>query len=201
MIEEAADLMSELGGYVLIDEMFLPGSSKERPSSWGPDNVVITSSMTKVFGLGGLRTGWVIAPPEIAKKCQRAKALTSAAACYLGERASAQALNSAGDGLVARFKRTAEHNLPLVEAWVRENEDLVRWSPPDGGMMCFPRYRDDMPSTELCTLLLLRDHGVLVVPGEYFGLDGHFRLTFVNEEEKLRQGLEALGRGLRNILG
>jgi aspartate/methionine/tyrosine aminotransferase len=69
---------------------------------------------------------------------------------------------------------------------------------PHGGVMCFPRYRANMSSIELCQKLL-HDHGVMVNPGEYFNLDGHIRLGYVCSEDILRSGLNALGKGLREL--
>lgn len=64
--------------------------------------------------------------------------------------------------------------------------------------MCFPRYRAKLSSVELCQKLL-NDHGVMVIPGEYLNLDGHIRLGYVCSETTLRNGLNALGKELREL--
>ena len=78
------------------------------------------------------------------------------------------------------------------------NKDIVEWVSPNGGVMCFPKYRVKLSSIELCQKLL-DDHGVMVNPGEYFNMDGHFRLGYACSEDVLRSGLNALGKGLREI--
>ena len=78
------------------------------------------------------------------------------------------------------------------------NQDILEWVEPHGGVLCFPRYRADMSSIELCQKLL-HDHGVMVNPGEYFNLDGHIRLGYACSEVILRDGLNALEKGLREL--
>jgi aspartate/methionine/tyrosine aminotransferase len=64
--------------------------------------------------------------------------------------------------------------------------------------MCFPKYKVNMSSVELCQKLL-EDHGVMVNPGEYFNLDGHIRLGYACSEDVLRSGLNALENGLKEL--
>ena len=89
-------------------------------------------------------------------------------------------------------------NVRVLSDWMQANEDILEWVEPHGGVMCFPRYRANMSSIELCHKLL-DDHGVMVNPGEYFNLDGHIRLGYACSEDILRSGLDALGTGLRKL--
>ncbi|MFH1320293.1 MAG: aminotransferase class I/II-fold pyridoxal phosphate-dependent enzyme [Bacteroidota bacterium] len=199
-IRKAAEIARAKDIYVLIDEIFLDGAFIPQVSSYGLPNVIITGSMSKVYGLGGQRTGWIIGPSEITAKCQNAKAHTNAASSYAGELMNAHALRIARDYLVQRFKILSMSNLQVVKKWMDANKDIVEWVAPQGGIMCFPRYKFNMPSVELCHKLL-NDYGVMLNPGEYFDLDGHIRLTYVCTENVLRKALEALGKGLREISG
>lgn len=89
--------------------------------------------------------------------------------------------------------------MSLEFQWMEANQDIVEWVPPNGGVLCFPKYRTNMPSVELCQRLL-DDYGMMVNPGEYFNMDGHFRLSYTSSEEVLKGGLEALGKGLRVLV-
>jgi len=197
-LRKLGELAESKGTYVLIDEVFLDGVFQPQTSGFGLPNTIITGSMTKVYGLGGHRTGWVIAPEEIAEKCQLAKAHTDAASSYLGEIMNAHALLNAREHLVQRFNNTAQRNHRIMKQWVKDNPDLVDWVEPHGGIMCYPKYNLDMPSVELVHKLL-DDFGVMVNPGEYFGVEGHLRLTYACPEDVLINGLEALGKGLREL--
>ncbi|KYK30928.1 MAG: hypothetical protein AYK23_04275 [Candidatus Proteinoplasmatales archaeon SG8-5] len=198
-IREAAEACAEKGACLLIDEIFLDGAFEPQRSAFGLDNVIVTSSVTKVYGLGGVRTGWVIAPEDVAEKCQLAKSHTTAASSGLGEWLNAKALSKARDVLLDRFKTVAKRNRSIVKDWVESNPDLVEWVAPDGGVICFPRYKGDLSSEELCRRLL-DEQGILVIPGLYSGLEGHFRLSYQQPEEELRAALDSLGKGLREIL-
>ena len=197
-IRKVAEIAQAKGIYILVDEIFLDGALVPQTSGYGLPNVIITSSMSKVYGLGGQRTGWIIAPLEIATNCQYAKAHTNAASSYVGELMNAHALRNARKLLVKRFKNLAMFNFPIVREWMETNTDIVEWVIPHGGIMCFPRYKVNMSSIELCHKLL-DNYGVMLNPGEYFDLDGHIRLTYACPEDVLRNGLEALGNGLKGL--
>lgn len=197
-VQALAEIAKTNGAYVMIDEIFLEGTKALQTSGFGIPNVIITSSMTKVFGLGGNRTGWIIAPKEVADKAQLAKAHTDAASSFMGELMSAEALGKAREKLITRFKERAFPNMVVVKEWMNSMEGILEWVEPDGGIMCYPRYNINMPSKELCQRLL-DESGVLVNPGCYFNDEEHFRLTYSMQKETLEAGLEALGTGLRSI--
>lgn len=197
-IKKIAEIAQDKGIYVLIDEIFLDGTDVPQVSAYGLPNVIITSSMTKVYGLGGQRTGWIIAPPEIAAQCQIAKVHANGSTSYVGELMNAYALRNARKLLMQRFTKLSVSNFQVLSKWMDANQDIVEWVQPHGGIMCFPRYKVNMSSIELCHKLL-DDHGVMVNPGEYFNMDGHIRLCYTCSEDVLTGGLNALGKGLKEL--
>jgi aspartate/methionine/tyrosine aminotransferase len=197
-IKKVAEIAQARDIYVLIDEIFLDGAAGSQVSAFGLDNVIITSSMTKVYGLGGQRTGWIIAPLEIASECQHAKSHTNGSSSYVGEMMNAYALRNARKILLQRFNTLSMSNFQILKKWMEANQDIVEWVLPHGGIMCFPKYRAKLSSIELCRKLL-DNHGVMVNPGEYFNLDGHFRLGYACSEDVLRNGLNTLGKGLKAL--
>jgi len=184
--------------YVLIDEIFIDGAAEPQVSAYGLPKVIITSSMTKVYGLGGQRTAWIIAPPEIAAECQRAKVHANGSSSYVGELMTSYALRNARHLLVQRYTTHSKSNFKVLSEWMEANQDVMEWVPPNGGVICFPKYRVNMSSIALCNKLL-DDYGVMVNPGEYFNMDGHIRLGYGCPEQMLRDGLNALGNGLREL--
>ena len=111
---------------------------------------------------------------------------------------NAHALRNARKLLVQKFNNLSASNFRVVSEWMQTNMDIIEWVTPHGGIMCFPRYKVDMSSIELCHKLL-DDHGVMVNPGEYFDMDGHIRLSYACPENVLRGGLDALGNGLKEL--
>jgi len=203
MIQTVAELAQEHDAFLFIDEMFLDVANTEQApqSAFGLDSVLVTASVSKVFGIGGLRTGWIIAPKDIAKKCLLAKWQASVAAPYLSELIVAEVLSKARKILIERCKNIARQNFPIVEKWIKNNIDLIEWVPPTGGIMCFPQLTRDhsIDIVDFCNRLV-NENGVLVSPGKYFGTDGHIRLTFMNQTDELNVGLNAIIEVLRTMI-
>jgi len=194
-MESVAKIAQDHGCYVVVDEIYLDGGFKRYPSSFGLPRVIVTSSTTKVYGLGGLHTGWIVAPAEIAAEFQRRKAHTTGASSFVSEVMTSHALGAAREKLIARFQSRAEKNIGLLRKWIREHHDVLDWVEPDGGIVCFPRYHLTMPSVPLCKRLL-DEAGVLVNPGAFFNEDGHFRVSYGIESEAFERALGALAEAL-----
>ncbi len=202
-IRAAAEIAAEKNANLLVDEIFLDVSNIPAFSAAmvDLDNVLVTSSVSKVYGIGGFRTGWIISPnEEITKKILRAKWQGSVAAPYFSELVIAAALRFAREKLIQRCKDVAKRNFPVVRGWIEDNNEILSWAPPDGGLLCYPKYEigRDLSSVDLGKKLMT-DFGVLISPGEYFGLDGHFRMSFMNPIEKLQIALNLISKTLKEI--
>lgn len=197
-IESVARIAEAHDIYVLVDEIYLDGSFRRQTSSYGISRVIVTSSATKIYGLGGLHTGWIIAPTEVSAECQRRKAHTTGASSYVSEVMTARAFGTAREALIARFQNRAEANLTILKKWMRGHQDILDWVEPDGGIVCFPRYHVNMPSVSLCQRLL-DEAGILVNPGAFFNQEGHFRLSYGLESETLERALHAFGDAMERF--
>jgi aspartate/methionine/tyrosine aminotransferase len=197
-IQTVAEIAQDHGAYVLIDEIFLDGSFLPRSSSFGIPNVIVTSSATKIYWLGGLNSGWVVAPKEVAEKCQKLKAHTTGAAAYTSEVLTAALLRKARMELLRRFQERAKTNYEFLKSWVTRNNEILEWVEPDGGILCFLKYSVKAPSVKLCSYLC-DTQKVLVNPGTFFGQDGFLRVSYGGDLPVLRNALDALERGLRNF--
>jgi aspartate/methionine/tyrosine aminotransferase len=196
-IRSVAEIAADHGVYVLVDELFLDGASVKKPSCFGVPNVIVTSSVTKIYGLGGLHTGWLAAPEEIAAQCQRLKAHTTGSSSYTAELMTARLLKNARDAAITRFQSLTRSNRAVVKEWI-QNQELLRWVEPDGGLVCFPKYSLAVPSVDLCTYLF-DTHKILVNPGTYFDAEGFIRLSYGIETDVLKEGLDAFAAGLNDI--
>lgn len=197
-LETVAKIAADHGIFVLVDEIFLAGSFLPQPSSFGIPNVIVTSSTTKIYGLGGLHCGWLIAPEEKARCCQNMKAHTTGAASYTSEIMTAHILDAARDDVIKRFQKRATTNLTYLKKWMDNHQNYFHWIEPDGGIVCFPKYTMNIPSIELCTYLL-QTHRILMNPGSYFNQDGFVRLSYGGDTIKLKEALDALEKGLDSL--
>ena len=197
-LSSIANIASEFGAYVLVDEIFLHGSAQFLKSSFGIPNVIVTGSATKIYGLGGLHTGWIIAPPEIASLCQRLKAHTTGASAHTSEVLTAHILQAAHPMLIKRFQERAKPNLDYLKKWMNAHTEFFDWVPPDGGIICFPRYHMKISSLDLCTTLF-KMQKILINPGSFFNQDGFVRMSFGCELPLLQDALDALEKGLQHL--
>ncbi len=195
-LQKISTLARDSHCFVLIDEIFLDGCFTHQSSAAGLPHVIVTSSMTKTYGLGGLRSGWIVASDDVAQHCQTAKAHTTGGSPLLTEHMSAAALLHARAQLKDRFLSFAHTNWHIVKTWVSEKPDLVEWSNPDGGLFCFIKYHSSQNSEALCKYLF-DSYGVLLTPGIFFGLDGWFRLSYTCNPQVLYEALSFITDGLR----
>jgi aspartate/methionine/tyrosine aminotransferase len=181
------DLAARRGITLFLSEVyrdFLPGpvGTAYRPGS----TVVIASSLTKVYGLGGLRAGWMIGPPELLQRAARVVDLLHVndptpmiAFCDAGFRAA--------DRLRERSLAVSREGREFLAAWMARHPEL-EWVPPHGGLCSFPRLPAGRTGTEIHRRLL-EEHATLVVPGRFFEDDRHIRIG-------VGAGLDALAGGL-----
>lgn len=191
-VVELADLLATTGGYLVLDEEYavdLTGS----PALTHP-RVVSVSGLAKVYGLPGLRTGWLYGPAEVVDACVRHKHYTSIANSVLCEELAARALDRHAE-YAAAYTAAVEPGWAVVEAWAAANADVVRVVPPDGTPFAWAAPLSGEPSLELCRRAL--EAKVLLMPGETLGSDRGFRLGFAREPEVVAEGLRRLTLLLR----
>jgi aspartate/methionine/tyrosine aminotransferase len=195
-LRAVGDAARSVGARVLVDEVYLEslavlGRPFGSAAHLGPE-FVVTSSLTKAYGLSGLRCGWAVADPDLARRMWRLNDLFGVNAAHPAERLSVLALDHL-PRIAARARRILEANTDGANAFLAARPDLA-CSPVDGGMIAFPRLlRGDVES--LCRRLRDR-HETTVVPGRFFGAPGHFRLALGCLPETLEGGLERLARAL-----
>jgi hypothetical protein len=204
-LRELGALARGVGARVLVDEVYLEldwvlGDRSRPPASafhLGSE-FVVTSSLTKAYGLSGLRCGWILAEPELTRRMWELYDLVIGTAAHAAERLSVVALARLGP-IADRAAALLRRNRALLDAFLdspvaRRELDVAR---PGPSTVVFPRWRrgDVEP---LCVLLRERFE-TTVVPGRFFGLADHFRLGIGGETEALRQGLERLGAGLEEL--
>jgi aspartate/methionine/tyrosine aminotransferase len=184
---------------VLVDEVYLETFFESRPRtafSRGPE-FVATSSLTKAFGLSGLRCGWIVAAPDLARRMWLLNDLFAATPVHPGERLSVLALQQLNP--ISQMAETRlETNRTLVNRFLDSRDDLEIVK-PNGGTVFFPRLRDKN-ADRLCELLRNK-YETSVVPGRFFEMPEHFRLGVGGDSEALSGGLERLSRALDELAG
>ena len=188
------DLTERHGAWILADEVYQGAElgDARTPSFWGRhDRVLVTNSLSKAYGLPGLRLGWIVGPVDhVAALWGRTDysticpaSLSDALACVALESTTRARIRERTHGIVRK-------NLALLEEWMQAQEGRFRYRPPDAGAICFAHYDAPVNSSEFAEKLRV-EKDVLVVPGDHFGMDEYVRIGFGNPATEL---LEALGR-------
>jgi len=187
------------GAWLHVDEVYrgteLDGI--ETPSFWGGyDRLVCTNSLSKAYGLAGLRLGWVVAAPALIDALWRRHEYAVIAAAgpsmTLAEIALAPAARTK---LLDRQRQLSLDGREVLADWVAAHADLVSWTPPPATSIGFVRYHLDAPSFDVAEFVR-QQVSVLVAPGAALGLDRHLRVTVGYPVPKVRAALDRVGSAL-----
>jgi hypothetical protein len=192
-----ARLTSERGIALVADEVYLDFVPGAAPARRLGGLAVSTASLTKAYGLGGLRVGWALAPAELVETLNRFHDLASV---QLPSPSQAFALEAFArlDSLRSSVRARFLENFPAVDRWVRES-GFLSWTPSQGTLFGFPRLTNGVDSTDLCDLLA-REYGTYLVPGRFFdGMDDHFRVGFGGDPAVVAEGLARVTKAVRRL--
>ena len=183
------------GAWILADEVYRGAErdGKETATLWGAyDRLLVTGGLSKAYGLPGLRIGWVVGPPSTVGELWGRKDYITISPGALSDRLARAALRpEVRARILGRTRGILAANYPVLEEWLARRGDLFRLVPPRAGAIAYLRYAWRVNSTELVTRLR-EEQGVLIVPGDHFGMDGFLRVGFGNEPQDLRAGLQRI---------
>jgi aspartate/methionine/tyrosine aminotransferase len=198
-LRAVGEIARRVGARVLVDEVYLDALFERAPRSafhLGAE-FVVTNSLTKVYGLSGLRCGWVLAEPALAARLWRLNDLIAPAAAHTAERLSCVAL--------AQLPRIAAHARALLDAnraafdsFLVTRADL-ECAPVAHGTVAFPRWRGG--DAERLYATLRERYETTVAPGRFFDAPAHFRVGFGGDAATLAAGLARLGAALDELAG
>jgi aspartate/methionine/tyrosine aminotransferase len=182
---------------VLVDEVYLEMLFRDAPQTAFHlgERFVVTSSLTKAFGLSGLRCGWILAEPELAKRMWRLNDLFAATPVHAGERLSLVALNHLST-IGTRSKARLDQHRQWLNEFLDSRADLEAVRPKLGSIM-FPRVQTE--SADQLIDLLREKYETSVVPGRFFQMPAHFRIGLGGNSEEFREGLDRLGQALDEL--
>ena len=182
------------GARVLVDEVYLETFFGHRPRTAFHlgEQFLVTSSLTKAFGLSGIRCGWVLASPELTHRMWRINDLYAATPVHPAELIGVLAFDNL-DRVAARADKILQANRASLAAFLEGCGDLELFC-PEHGTIVFPRLRN--ADVEGFITLLREKYETSVVPGRFFDMPQYFRVGIGGEPEMTRLGLERLGLGL-----
>lgn len=192
VVAEAA----RVGAWLLADEVY-GGAERETdvqtPSFYGRyDKVIAVGSMSKAYGLPGLRTGWAVGPADTLDEMWARHEYITITTTMLSDKLTALALSPAvRPKVLARTRKFIRDGYPVLTKWAAEHGNMFSVFPSQAAAIAFVRYNLPVNSTEL-TERLRKEKSVLIVPGDHFGLDHHLRISFGLPHDYLRGGLDRI---------
>lgn len=195
-MQALVEIAREHDAYLHADEVY---KGSELTTEEGPsvadlyDKAIATNGLSKAMALPGLRIGWLVGPAAEIYSAWQSKDYTSITTSTISEYIAERVLKPAlRQKVLDRSKSILRENLALLTDWVEANSEYVSLIPPKAGGMAFVRYNRDVNSTELAHTLR-NDKGVLILPGDVYGLDGYFRVGIGAPKSHLEPGLEKIG--------
>jgi aspartate/methionine/tyrosine aminotransferase len=194
VLREIGELARSVGALVLVDEVYLDVVYENTPRTsfhLGPE-FIVTSSLTKVYGVSGLRSGWILAQPDLAWKMRRLNDLYSATSVFPGELLSVAAFQHL-DLLRQRARRIVEADRKLLLEFLKQHSSISAVM-TDWGTTSFPRLINGNADVFLERLRTQFDTSA--VPGRFFEMPDHFRIGMGVNTEMFAEGLSGISRAL-----
>jgi hypothetical protein len=190
--EDVLRRIGDLAPRVLVDEVYLDAAPGARSAAHLGPRFVCTSSLTKVYGLSGLRCGWILAEPELAERIWRLNELMGVSQPHADERLCCIALSHLGE-IAAGTAALLERNRALADRFFAGRPE-IEWQPAPQGITAFPRLLGG--DVDWLHARLVEKYDTSIVPGRWFERPDRFRVGLGGPSEDLEAGLERIGAAL-----
>lgn len=192
IVTEAA----RVGAWVLADEVYSGAertTGTQTSSLWGRyDKLLANNSLSKAYGIPGLRIGWIVGPPDMVDAIGARHEYTAISAEMLSHKLAAIALSpEVRPMLLQRTRDYIRAGYPILEEWMAEQGGMLSVVPPGAAAIAFVRYSLDLNSSALVDQLI-KERSVLVAPGDHFNVDGYMRISYGLPHDYLRAGLQRI---------
>jgi len=192
-----------VGAWILADEVYTGAERKtddEAPTFYGrSERVIAVGSMSKAYGLPGLRIGWAVGPAETVDDLWARHEYTTISTTMLSNKLATIAMSkTVRPQILARTRKFIRDGYPVLEEWVRSHGNTFSLVPPEAAAIAFVRYHIDINSTTLVERI--RDEkSVLIVPGDHFSLDSYLRISYGLPHDYLTAGLDRIHEAIMEL--
>jgi aspartate/methionine/tyrosine aminotransferase len=203
-LQHVYEVAASLGATVLSDEAYrwldipggdpMPGPMRNRGELG-----ISVGTVSKPFGIPGLRIGWIVAPEPVIQQCWAMRDYITLSPGKLNDQLALLAVQHR-DAIRARTHRIVAANMVTADQWFAANVELASWVRPRAGLLALMRYHLDIPSSELADLLA-RDYSVMLAPGSAFGFEHHLRIGVGQRPEIFAEGLQRTRQCFDDLLG
>ena len=192
-----------VGAWILADEVYRGAeriTDRETPSFYGRyERVIAVGSMSKAYGMPGLRIGWAVGPVKKIEEIWARHEYVTISAAMLANKLAAIALSpEVRPRLLSRTRGYIRQGYPILEGWMADHGDTFHFTPPQAAAIAFVGYGLDINSTAL-TNRLCTEKSVLIVPGDHFGMDHFLRISFGLPPSVLVPALDRIGELIKSL--
>jgi aspartate/methionine/tyrosine aminotransferase len=201
-LDRVIELARERDAWILSDEAyrwleFPDGESLVEPTRNRYEKTISVGTVSKPFGMPGLRIGWFAANEEIAQQSWALRDYISLSPMKISD-AITCALIEHRDKIMPRNQAIMTENLSTARQWFAANADLAAWSEPRGALLAMMTYTADLDSVTMAERLAT-EVGVMLAPGAAFGLEGRLRIGIGQRPDIFREGLDRTAQLLRSL--
>jgi aspartate/methionine/tyrosine aminotransferase len=203
-MEAVIEVAARANAWIVADEIYRGAevdTDVTTPTFWGRhDKVVITSGLSKAFGMPGLRVGWAVAPSDVIQRIWEHHDYTTLTPGMVSDRLTAVAMEPVRrEEILARTRGIIRTNLPELEGWLA-TQPVLRHIRPVAGAITFAEVDLPVPTRDIVERIRV-ERSVLLVPGEMFGIDNGIRFGFGFDVQHTLKGLALAGETLAGMAG
>jgi aspartate/methionine/tyrosine aminotransferase len=207
LAEEEMDAVVEaarrVDAWLVADEIYRGAeidTDETTSTFWGRyEKTIVTSGLSKAFGMPGLRIGWAVAPPKMIARIWERHDYTTLTPGIVSDELTAFAMQpGVRENIFARTRAIVRTNLPYLEAWIHTHDDIFEYVRPTAGAIAYVKYRLPVGSTELVNRIR-EEQSVLLVAGDMFGLGKGLRFGFGYDIEHTMKGLARVDATLAEL--
>jgi len=201
-MKRIVDGVGRAGAFLVADEVY-QGAEVAGPrtkSFWGmSDRVVVTSGLSKAWGIPGVRIGWIVGPKDLIAECWAQHDYLTIGPNKLSDKLARIAVMPENrEKCYARTRAVLNTNLEIARQWVRTFDGLLEWREPQAGAIALVKYHAGIPSVDLCERIRT-SQSTLIVPGKQLGVESYVRIWLGAREDYLREGLRRVGEELKTL--
>ena len=191
-IQKIVEAVERFDAYLIADEVYQGAEfdGQLTPSLWGlSDRVIITSGLSKAFGIPGIRIGWIVGPPALVAECWAQHDYITIGPNKLSDMMALVAVKKENrKRLFARTTTLLGENKQIIRRWIDSLDGFLEYAEPKAGAFVFVKYHSEVPSIELAERIRT-NQDVLIVPGAHFGVEGYLRISIGLPPDELEVGL------------
>ncbi len=203
-IRAMTEIAEDVDAYVLCDEVYREFGFESQPPpvyKVSPERAITTDSMTKFYGLGGIRVGWSFCDEKIVEKAITIIEVSTLINSTVGEYFGIELFGRV-DELRERTRKILQDNSPIMKQWLNKHQESFKVIIDEPLNYCFPKVKEGIDVDELVSLLIDK-YKILIAPGKLFGdhVKDHFRMGWAYfSKEELVAGLEKFDAALEEMI-